>query len=111
MNTEPEQIGPLRFAPNPDYPYPFEVPLPPHFWMDEQTGTLATAVEVYLRNDPLTTAQLDLLRLYVRQYLERAVIAADANRKKLLTRLDRLRNVNELHDYVEELAEWGVEPF
>lgn len=41
MTEEPEQIGPLHFTPNPNYPYPFAVPVPPRFWLDEQTGTLA----------------------------------------------------------------------
>lgn len=101
----------MYFEPNPDYPYPFRVEKPPRFWLDEQTGLLKAAVEVYFRTEPLTPAQLDLLLLYLHQYIERAVIAADADRPRLLSRLPRLKNVNDLTNFVDELAEWGLEPF
>ncbi len=110
MTEEPEQIGPLRFVPNPDYPYPFEVPVPPRFWMEEQSGALAEVVEIYMRSEPLNPEQLDLLRLYLRQYLERAVLASGAQRGKLLTRLDRLKKTADVERLIDELAEWGVEP-
>jgi hypothetical protein len=53
MKQEPEQIGDLRYAYSVDYPYPFPVPQPPHYWMTEQTGKLAEAVELYFNGDPL----------------------------------------------------------
>jgi hypothetical protein len=111
MTYEPEQIGPLRFVPNADYPYPFEVPQPPRFWMEEESGRLAEAVEVYLRSEPLDAEQLELLRLYLRQYLERAVISSDANRPRLLTRIAKLRRTSDIERFADELAEVGVEPF
>jgi hypothetical protein len=111
MSNEPEQIGPLRFLPNADYPYPFEVPVPPRFWMEEETGALSEAVEVYLRSEPLHPEQVDLLHLYLRQYLERAVLASGANREKLLARIDKLRSTSHIERFVDELSEWGVEPF
>ena len=76
---EPEQIGPLVFVENADYPYPFEVAAPPRFWMEETTGQLAAAIEVYMRSEPLSAEQLELIKLYLRQYVERAVIAQDAD--------------------------------
>lgn len=108
--AQPEEIGPLRFVPNPNYPYPFAVEKPPRFWMEEETGLLAAAVETYLQGEPLGSAQFDLVRLYLRQYLERAVLASDANRVKLLARIDRLRTTADLERFADELAEWGVEP-
>lgn len=111
MGEEPEQIGPLRFGANPDYPYPFDVPVPPRFWMEEETGVLAEIVEIYFRNEPLQPDQLDLMRLYLRQYLERAILASDANRNLLLSRVARLRSTQDVTRFTEELAEWGVEPF
>lgn len=108
---QPEQIGPFLFAPNPDYPYPFDVPQPPRFWLDEQSGLLAQTVEVYLRGEPLEPEQLEHLKLYLRQYLERAILASDANRPKLLARIEKLRRVGDVERFAEELAEWGVEPF
>ena len=53
MAQETEQIGDLIYLPNPDYPYPFPVERPPHYWMTEQTGRLAEAVETYFNGDPL----------------------------------------------------------
>jgi hypothetical protein len=111
MSEEPEQIGSLIFMPNSDYPYPFAVSVPPRFWMEEQTGALADAVEVYFRSDPLQPAQLKLLQLYLRQYIERAVLASDANRTKLLARIDKLRTTADIERFADALAEWGVEPF
>ena len=111
MTNEPEQIGPLTFVPDPEYPYPFEVDVPPRFWMEETSGALAAAVEVYMRSEHLDAGQLELIQLYLRQYLERAVISDEQARKRFLGRIDRLRRVHEVERFAEELAEVGVEPF
>jgi hypothetical protein len=108
---EPEQIGPLTFVENPDYPYPFAVATPPRFWMEETTGQLAAAVEVYMRSEPLTAEQLELIKLYLRQYVERAVIAHDADRRRLLDRIEKLRRVGDVERLADDLSEAGVEPF
>ena len=111
MSHEPEHIGPLIFVENPDYPYPFAVEQPPRFWMEETTGILADAVGVYMRGEPLAAAQLELLQLYLQQYIERTVIAEDADRKRLLERIGRLRTIGDLNRLVESLSEAGIEPF
>ncbi len=111
MAAEPEQIGPLIFVENPDYPYPFTVTQAPRFWMEETTGTLAPAVEIYLRGERLAADQLALLQIYLRQYLERAVMADDADRPRLLGRVARVHNTLDLERLAEALAEAGVEPF
>src|SRR5262245_41737551 len=111
MADEPEQIGDLIYIPNPDYPYPFEVERPPHFWMTEQSGRLEAAVEAYLDGDALTPAELDLIKQYLRQYLERALMAGNANRAALLRRLDALRSNRDIERLADELSEYGVEPF
>lgn len=111
MTQEPEQIGPLVFVANPDYPYPFEVAEAPRFWMEEQTGALADAVETYLSGETLQAEQMDLIKIYLRQYLERAVIADNADRSRLLSRVERLRQSHDLERFADELSEWGVEAF
>lgn len=111
MSHEPEQIGPLVFVENPDYPYPFPVERPPRFWMEETTGALGAAIEVYMRGERLEAAQLELLKLYLTQYLERSVIADDANRARLLERVGRLRTVGDIERLADSLSEAGVEPF
>jgi hypothetical protein len=109
--SEPEQIGPLLFVPNESYPYPFDVPVPPRFWMEEQTGLLADAVNAYIEGERLPAAQLELVRLYLRQYLERAILPGDANRARLLERIPKLETSRAIELFTDELAEYGVEPF
>jgi len=106
-----EQIGELIYLPNADYPYPFPVEHPPHYWMTEQTGRLAEAVETYVSGERLAPESLDLIRQYMRQYLERAVMTGDANRKLLIDKLATLRSGREIERFTDELAEIGVEPF
>jgi hypothetical protein len=108
---DPETIGDLTYLPNPDYPYPFPVEKPPHFWMTEQTGRLAAAIEAYFAGDKLSPEQLGLIQQYLRQYLERAVIAAGADRRRLLDRIGRLKTVADIERFADELSEIGVEPF
>ena len=111
MSSEPEQIGDLIYLPNPDYPYPFPVDAPPHYWMTEQTGRLADAVEAYMNGDALAKDQLALIKAYLRQYLERAVMTGDAKRERLLEQAAALRDSREIERFADDLAEIGVEPF
>jgi len=111
MSPEPEQIGELIYLANPDYPYQFPVASPPHYWMTEQTGRLADAIETYINGDALTPERLGLIKQYLRQYLERAVMTGDAKREQLLNQVGALRNGREIERFADELAEIGVEPF
>lgn len=106
-----EQIGPLVFVANAEYPYPFDVPTPPRFWMEEQTGALSDAVDAYMNGEKLTPGQLELIKLYLTQYLERAVLAHDANRGVLLGRVAKLRTTHEIEEFADHLAEFGAEVF
>lgn len=108
---EPEQIGSLTFVPNPDYPYPFNVPQPPHFWMEETSGVLNDAVETYMNGEKLSAEQLDAIKTYLRQYIERAVLTGDANKKVLLTRIDKLKTVAEVERFADQVSEYGAEVF
>jgi hypothetical protein len=111
MSQEPEQIGDLTFVPNPEYPYPFPVEKPPHFWMTEQSGKLAAAMETYFAGEKLSPDELTLIKLYLHQYIERAVMTGDAPRPKLLQRVAKLRTTSDIEQFGEEIAEFGVEPF
>jgi hypothetical protein len=111
MTQEPETIGPLVFVPNADYPYPFEVEKPPRFWMEEQTGALAEAIEVYMRSEPLNAEQLTLIKVYLTQYIERAVVEAGTNRKLLLSKVEKLSRIGDIERFADELSEAGIEPF
>jgi hypothetical protein len=111
MTPEPEIIGPLVFVENAEYPYPFTVAKPPRFWMEETSGALGVAVEVFMRSEDLSAAQLDVIKIYLQQYVERAVITDEADRRRLLGRLPKLRGVRDMERFAEDLSEVGVEPF
>ncbi len=111
MSQEAEQIGDLVYMPNPDYPYPIATEHPPHFWMTEQTGKLAPVVDAYFNGERLTPEELDIMKQYLRQYVERVVMAGDANRRVLLTRLEKLRSTRDIEHFADDLSEYGVEPF
>ncbi|HMO59859.1 MAG TPA: hypothetical protein PKC19_21105 [Roseiflexaceae bacterium] len=106
-----EQIGDLIFEPNPQYPYPFPVAQPPHFWMTEQTGKLADAVEAYFNGERLASHQIAVIKLYLTQYVERAMLTPDARRDLLLQQIARLRTTREIERFADHVADFGVEPF
>jgi hypothetical protein len=109
--AETEEIGGLVFVSNPEYPYPFKVAQPPRFWMEEQTGVLADAVETYMQGERLSTAQLNAIKVYLRQFIRRTPLTGDAKVHLLLQKLDRLRTTREIEDFADELAEFGAEVF
>lgn len=109
--VEPETIDDLVFVPNPEYPYPFKVAKPPHFWMEEQTGALEDAVEAYIAGERLTPQQFRVLKIYLKQFVERAPLAGDAKVHLLVQRIERLKTNRDLEDFADELAEFGGEVF
>ncbi|HEY0607034.1 MAG TPA: hypothetical protein VGD58_29210 [Herpetosiphonaceae bacterium] len=109
--ADAEQIGSLVFVPNPEYPYPFKVATPPRFWMEETTGALNDAVDTYMNGEKITAEQLDLIKLYLRQYIERAVLSSDANKKLLLSKIDKLKTTADVERYADEISEYGAEVF
>ncbi len=111
LPADAEQIGTLVFVPNADYPYPFKVTPPPRFWMEEQTGALAEAVDAYMNGENLSTVQLNLIKLYLTQYIERAVLAGDANRPDLLGQITKLRTSRDIEEFADNVSEVGAEVF
>ena len=111
MSVEPEQMGDLGYAPNPDYPYPFPVERPTHFWMTEQTGRLGDAIERYFQGERLSPDELMVIKAYLQQYLERALLTGDARRDRLLQQLATLRTRRDIERFADDIAEFGVEPF
>lgn len=109
--AEAEQIGPLMFVANADYPYPFEVETPPRFWMEETTGALGNAVDAYMDGEKLSPDQLSLIKIYLRQYIERALLAPDANKKVLLSRIDKIKSTADVERFADEVSEYGAEVF
>jgi hypothetical protein len=79
--------------------------------MTEQSGRLAEAVEQYFDGGALAADALELIKQYLRQYIERAVMTGDANRNLLLGKLATLRNSHDIERFADDLADVGVEPF
>lgn len=111
VQAEPEQIGSLVFVPNADYPYPFKVAAPPRFWMEETTGALGDAVDTYMAGERLSADQLDAIKTYLRQFIERAVLSGDANKKLLVSKIDKLKTTADVERFADEASEYGAEVF
>jgi hypothetical protein len=109
--VEPEQIGPLIFVPNAEYPYPFDVETPPRFWMEETTGVLNEAVDAYMNGERLSPSQIDVIKIYLRQFIERAKLAGAANRRLLLSKIDKIKKGSDIERFADELSEYGGEVF
>ena len=109
--VEPEQIGPLVFVPNDEYPYPFDVETPPRFWMEETTGVLNEAVDAYMNGERLSTEQINVIKVYLRQFIERAKLSGAANKRMLLSKVDKLSKVSEIERFADEVSEYGAEVF
>ena len=109
--AEPEQIGTLIYVPNAEYPYPFEVEQPPHFWMEETTGVLSEAVDAYMNGEKLSNQQIDVIKQYLRQFIERAKLSGAANKRLLLSRIDKLSKISEIERFADEVSEYGGEVF
>ena len=108
---QPETIDGLVFVANPDYPYPFKVARPPRFWMEEQTGVLEEAVATYLEGERLQPAQLAAIKVYLKQFVERAPLAGEAKVPLLLQKIERLQTTRDIEDFADEVAEFGAEVF
>ncbi|MBA3948157.1 MAG: hypothetical protein H0X37_26855 [Herpetosiphonaceae bacterium] len=104
-------ISKLVFVANPDYPYPFKVEKPPRFWMEEQTGVLSAAVEAYLDGQRLKPDQLAAIKVYLKQYVERAVLAGAAKVPLLVSKIDKIKSNGDLERFADEVAELGAEVF
>lgn len=111
MTTESEQIGELSYRPNAQYPYPFPVERPPHFWMTEETGKLEEAIESYFAGERLAPEHLSLIKQYLKQYLERALLTGDASRVRLLQEIEQLKSTRDIEHFADDIADLGVEPF
>jgi len=96
---------------NPEYPYPFKLAKPPRFWMEEQTGVLEDAVETYIAGNPLKPAQLAAIKIYLKQFVERAPLVGEAKVNLLSQKVDRLKTTRDIENFADEVAEFGAEVF
>lgn len=114
MSTEDvrfEKIGDLEFVRDDAYPYPFKVEIAPHFWMTEQTGRLADAVESYFQGVDPTPVQRTALQTYLTQYITRALLLPGQPRHLYLQKVAQLRSQRDFERFADDLADVGIEPF
>ncbi|PLS77600.1 MAG: hypothetical protein CYG59_23010 [Chloroflexi bacterium] len=104
-------MGSLIFVPNAEYPYPFDVETPPRFWMEETTGALNEAVDAYMNGERLSAEQINVIKIYLRQFIERSKLAGAANKRLLLSKIDKLSKVSEIERFADEVSEYGAEVF
>ena len=81
----------------------------PGFWMFETSGVLRPAVEAYLRHEPMTPEQIAAMRAYLRQWIaapawEGPVVNA------LRSSIDELHTRADLHNWLDQAFEEGIDP-
>lgn len=107
----PETIEGLVFEANPNYPYPFKVAKPPRFWMEETSGVLEEAVDTYMNGEKLAVKQIEVIKVYLKQYVERAVLTGAAHKPSLLRKIDKLKSPSDIERFADEVADLGAEVF
>jgi hypothetical protein len=91
------------------YTYQRQMPSRPGYWMHEEGGVLAPAVSAYLAHEPLTTAQIVAIRLYLRQWM------ADPGWKgplidPLRTAADEIASRTDVTRWLELAEAAGIDP-
>jgi hypothetical protein len=80
----------------------------PGYWMYETSGVLRPAVEAYLRDDPMTGAQIAAMRAYLRQW-----IAGDWHGdgvKELRAAIDGLTSKVAIERWLDQAARLSIDP-
>jgi hypothetical protein len=82
----------------------------PHFWMDETGEQLRGAVTAYLRGGPMSAEQLELMRLYLLQWItspvrgqSRAIDQLRRDANTLVTRAD-------IDEWLSGALDLGLDP-
>ena len=68
-------------------------------------------VETYLEGGGLSPGQLAAIKVYLKQFVERAPLTGDAKVHLLVQQIDRLRTTRDIEDFADEVAEYGAEVF
>jgi hypothetical protein len=81
----------------------------PGYWMNETSGVLRRAVMVYLIGDPMTEADIAVLRGYFRQWIAApGFIGADV--AALRASVNGLTTRDEIAAWLERAVDAGVDP-
>jgi hypothetical protein len=79
----------------------------PGYWRNEQSGQLEPAVWAYLEGDPLSDAQITLIRDYLRQWV---AVMRGPEIADLRARLDGLTSRAALDRWIGDALPLGIDP-
>ena len=82
----------------------------PGFWMNEQSGVLRPVVEKYLRGEPLTDAEVSLMRAYCLQWIELGDWRGGPEFDALSDRLASVRSQAQLEAWLDKAIDLGIDP-
>jgi hypothetical protein len=83
-------------------------PLGPGYWMHETSGVLRPAVEAYLNRATMTPEQIATIRAYLRQWICAPVWKGEF--EDLLGRIDGLTSREAICEWLDDAADWGIDP-
>ena len=77
------------------------------FWMNEQSGQMKEIVMNFLQDIELSKIQLEVLKNYIIQWIEKATITRPPDYHLIIMN----SNQKELNDYIGVLLDYGIDPF
>jgi hypothetical protein len=81
----------------------------PGYWMHEESGVLRPVVVAYLKDQPLTDAQIAVMRSYLRQWITANVWVGPAI-AELRRRIDGLTSRQAIADWLDDAIDLGIDP-
>ena len=81
----------------------------PGFWMHEQGGELEPAIHAYLNYQALTPRQVELIRLYLKQWIGAPMWRGDLV-AELRRDVDQIRNSSDISKWLRMADEAGIDP-
>jgi hypothetical protein len=82
----------------------------PRYWMYETGGLLAAAVMAYLRNEPMTSDDIALMRAYLTQWIMPSVWGATPGIDKLRLDVHNIRSRAEIDAWLFDALREGIDP-
>ena len=82
----------------------------PHFWMNEVSGQLHSAVEAYLHGDSMESWQIAYCRSYIRQWINPDVWGDDDEINELRRRVDELTSREAISAWLATALDMGIDP-
>jgi hypothetical protein len=76
--------------------------------MDETSGVLKPAIQAYLSGDPMTEVEVEVVRAYLRQWIEAPVWKGAL--EQLREDIDGLTSREAISDWLDLAEEEGIDP-